>query len=84
MTARTGRSSKAGDDHVHPDSWTKEDHRHFEVGVKAELEKLEESVKELTHRMTLMLGGLMIIAFLLPVIAPFVRLWLNVDLPPGQ
>ena len=79
-----GRSSRTGDDHVHPDSWSKDDHRHFELGVKAELEKLEGAIEKLTTRVTLMLGGLTLVAVLLPVIAPFVRAWLNVDTPTGQ
>jgi hypothetical protein len=80
----TGRSSRPGDDHVHPDAWSKEDHRHFELRVSAELEKLERAVENLTTRVTLMLGGLTLVAVLLPVISPFIRAWLNIDTPPGQ
>lgn len=71
-------------DHVHAEAWTKDDHYRFEARVTSELEKLETAVHDLTNRVTLMLGGLTLVAVLLPVIAPFIRAWLNVDTPTGQ
>lgn len=71
-------------EHHHPEAWSKDDHYRFEARVTAELEKLEKAVHDLTTRVTLMLGGLTLVAVLLPVIAPFVRAWLNVDTPTGQ
>lgn len=70
--------------HVHPDAWNKDDHYRFEARVTAELEKVEAAIESLTTRVTMMLGGLTLVAILLPVIAPFVRAWLNVDTPSGQ
>ena len=81
---RSGSSSRIGDDHVHPDAWSKEDHHRFDARMTAELEKIERAVAHLTTRVTLMLGALTLVAFLLPVIAPFVRLWLGADVPAGQ
>ena len=71
-------------DHTHPETWTKDDHYRFEARVTAELEKVEQAVARLTTRVTLMLGALTLVAFLLPVIAPFVRLWIGADVPQGQ
>lgn len=71
--------SRPGTDHVHPDYWTREAHYRFEDRTKEELEKLEKAIDRLTMRVTLMLGGLMLIAFILPVAAPFIRLWLGIQ-----
>lgn len=79
-----GQSSRVGDDHVHPDAWSKEDHNRFEDRMNNELEKIEQALEALTLRVTLMLGGLTLVAILLPVISPFIRAWLNLDPPSGQ
>ena len=76
--------SRPNPDHHHSEAWTKDDHYRFEARVTSELEKLEKAVHDLTTRVTLMLGGLTLIAFLLPIIAPFMRALLNLDAPPGQ
>lgn len=58
------------------------DHYRFEDRVTKELEKLEEAVDQLTTRITLMLGGLALVAFLVPLLAPFIRDWIGVEVPP--
>jgi hypothetical protein len=80
---------RRADDHNHPEYWTADAHHRFEdrtakelQSLKAEVEKVEVKVGELTTRITLMLGALGLIAFLLPIISPFVRLWLGVESPP--
>lgn len=70
------------DDHGHPEYWAKEDHYRFEDRVNLELQKVEDAIERLTFRITLMLGGLTLIAILLPVIAPFVRAWLDIPQNP--
>lgn len=79
----TSRSSP-NPDHSHPDAWNKEDHYRFEARVSAELEKLEKAVDHLTTRVTLLLGGIGFLAFVSTILAPFVRAWLNIDVPSGQ
>lgn len=69
-------------DHGHPEYWAKDDHYRFEDRVNTELRKVEQAVERLTFRITLMLGGLALIAVLLPVIAPFIRAWLNIPQTP--
>lgn len=65
--------------HHHPEYWEKDDHWKFEARMQRELEEIQRAVERLTFRITLMLGGLALIAVLLPVISPFIRAWL--DLP---
>ena len=77
----TGGPRKANG-HYHPEYWGKDEHYRFEDRMHKELENLEAAVNRLTVRVTLMLGGLSLIAVLLPVISPFIRAWLNIDVPP--
>lgn len=69
-------------DHVHPEYWGREDHNRFEDRVTAELISLEKAVEGLKSRLTLLLGALMLVAFLLPIAAPWVRDWIGVPTPP--
>jgi len=69
------------DDH---DLWTKADHNRYEDRIALELHALREDVGRLTLRVTLMIGGVGVLGFILPLIAPFVRAWLNLDTPAGQ
>lgn len=68
--------------HYHPEYWEKNDHWQFEARMQRELEEIERAVERLTFRITLMLGGLALIAVLLPVVSPFIRAWLNLPQNP--
>lgn len=76
MTSR-GPQRRA-DDHAHPELWPRDEHYRYEDRMHKEFENLEKAVDSLKTRITLMMGGLMLIAFLLPVIAPFVRGFLGI------
>ena len=84
MTSRAGRSSQTGDDHVHPDAWTKEDHHRYEDRVSKDIQVLEGAVEKLTTRVTLMIGAIGVLGFVIPLLAPFIRAFLNLDTPSGQ
>lgn len=77
----TGPRRRASD-HLHPEYWTEGDHYRFEDRVSKELEKLRVDVEKLSLRITLMLGGLGILAFLIPILAPFIRDWFGVPVEP--
>jgi hypothetical protein len=63
-------------DHYHPDYWTRsEQHRH-EDRMSREVENLEQAVRMLANRVTLMLGALALIGFLIPIVVPFIRSFL--------
>lgn len=68
---------RAADQHFHPEYWTETDQHRFEDRMVKEMEGIREEVRLLSQRMTLLLGGLVLLAFLLPLIAPFIRDWLN-------
>lgn len=80
----TGPRRRASDDHNHPEYWTAEAHHRFEDRISREINNLREDLDAIGMRITLLLGGLGIMAFLVPVLAPFFRAWLNIDTPAGQ
>lgn len=75
---------RRADDHVHPEYWTSEDHHRFEGRVERALESLREDLDAIGMRITLLMGALGILAFLVPLVSPFIRAWLNLETPTGQ
>jgi hypothetical protein len=65
-------------DHYHPDAWTKTDQHRYEDQTDSELKQIREELAKLRGQITLMLGAIGLVVFLLPVIAPFIRSLLNI------
>ena len=81
---------RATDNHVHMDAWTRAEQHRFEDRMANELKDVSEEiggvrdeVRSLNNRMTMLLGGLAILAFLLPIAAPFIRslIGIPIDVP---
>ena len=68
---------RASDHHYHPEYWTEADHYRFEDRISKEIHDLRSEVREWAQRLTLILGGLSLMFFLLPLLAPFFRGWLG-------
>lgn len=66
MTRRAG-------DHVHPEYWTEFDQEKYERRVAREVHGLRSEVKQLADRVLMLLGAIMLLAFLIPIAAPFIR-----------
>lgn len=64
---------RATDHHVHTEYWTEADQYRFEDRISREIHGLREEVRGIAARLTMMLGALALLAFLLPLIAPFIR-----------
>ena len=71
-------------DHFHPDCWTRTEQHRREDRIDEDIDDLRKDIGRLNNRLTLMLGGIGLLAFVLPIIAPFIRIWLGVDVPSGQ
>ncbi len=84
ITADRRMTQRRANDHVHPDYRLSVDHHRFEDRVGKELENLREDIDAIGHRLTLILGGIAVLAFLAPLMSPLIRAWLNIDIPPGQ
>lgn len=59
--------------HHHPEYWTERDQERFEDRVTQELHDLRADVGRIGNRLTLIFGGLSVMIFLLPILAPLLR-----------
>jgi hypothetical protein len=65
-------------DHWHPEYWTEQEQHRFEDKLTREMEAFRLELKGLANRLTLMLGALALLGFLLPIVAPFLRDFLSI------
>ena len=67
-------------DHYHPEFasyWSRTDQHRYEDQTDSELRQIREELTKLRAQITLMLGAIGLVVFLLPIIAPFIRSMLN-------
>lgn len=64
---------RATDHHVHVEYWTEIDQHRFEDRISLQIAELRKEVRDIAARLTMMLGALALLAFLLPLVAPFIR-----------
>ena len=50
----------------------------YEDRTKAELEKLEQAIDRLTQRVTMLLGGIGLLVFVIPIVSPWVRTFVGI------
>jgi hypothetical protein len=60
-------------DHLHPEYWTELDQHRYEDRLANEVKGIKDEVGKLNQRITLIMGAVALMAFLLPVAAPFIR-----------
>lgn len=65
-------------DHIHPDYWNRTDQHRYEDQTRAELQKLQGAVDRLTARVTLLLGGIGLLVFVIPIVSPWIRAFVGV------
>lgn len=68
-----GGPRRVARDHVHEGIWTTAQQHRFEDRVGDELEGLRADVRKIADRVTLLIGGVALLAFILPIVAPFIR-----------
>lgn len=64
-------------DHFHSDVWTRAEQHRYEDRIDGDMDQVQKKLDQLSNRITLMLGGIALLVFTIPVIAPFVRSALN-------
>jgi len=50
----------------------------YEDRIKDELESLERAVDRLTQRVTMLLGGIGLLVFVIPIVSPWIRSFVGV------
>ena len=59
--------------HYHPELWTRDAQHRYEDRVGNDLKDLEKAVTQLTNRVTMLMGGIALAIFVIPIVAPFIR-----------
>ena len=77
MTLRSARPQRRVTDHAHPEYWEESQQHRYEDRIAAELQGIKQEVSRLATRITMLMGAVAVLAFLLPLIAPFIRDFLN-------
>lgn len=66
-------------EHYHPDMWTRgEQHRHEDF-TNAEIDAIQKELRALGNRITMMVGAIGLLVFLLTFFAPFIRAFIGLD-----
>ena len=66
------------DDHVHTDYWSRDAQMRYEDRTREELQKLESAIDRLTQRVTMLLGGIGLLVFVIPIVSPWIRSFVGV------
>lgn len=74
----TQRPQRRITDHYHPETWTREDQYRFEDGIKSELKEIRGDLERLATRVLMIFGGIVVLAFIIPLLVPMLREWLNI------
>ena len=64
---------RRAEDHVHTEYWEQSEQHRFEDRIGKELNGIRTEVGKLRQQVTMIIGAIGILAFLLPIIAPFIR-----------
>ena len=64
--------------HEHHEYWRRESQYRYEDRIGDELQGIKEELKSISTRITLLMGAVALFAFLIPILAPFIRAFLNV------
>jgi len=67
-----------GPGHYHPELWAVDQQHRYEDRIKDELESLERAVDRLTQRVTMLLGGIGLLVFVIPIVSPWIRSFVGV------
>jgi hypothetical protein len=65
-----------GPEHYHPELWTTDQQHRYEDRVVGDIKELEKAVDRLTQRVTMLMGAIGLLIFLIPIVAPFIRAFL--------
>jgi len=73
----TQRPQRRVTDHSHDQYWEETQQHRYEDRIASELQGIKQEVGKLSARITMLMGAVAVLAFLLPLIAPFIRDFLN-------
>lgn len=64
-------------EHHHPEYWTVRDHDRYENRISAELRDLRDELDVIGTRLSLMMGGIAVLAVILNLFGPVIQQWIG-------
>lgn len=74
----TQRPQRRITDHYHPEAWSRDDQHRFEDRITGELKEIRNDLEKLASRVLMIFGGIAVLAFIIPLIVPLLRQWLDI------
>lgn len=74
----TQRPQRRITDHYHPESWSRDDQHRFEDRITGELREIRTDLEKLASRVLMIFGGIAVLAFIIPLLVPLLREWLDI------
>lgn len=74
----TQRPQRRITDHYHPEGWSRDDQHRFEDRISGELKEIRNDLEKLASRVLMIFGGIAVLAFLIPLLVPMLRQWLDI------
>ena len=78
VTARGNGPRRRASDHVHPEYWEEGEQHRYEARISEELKGIRTELKAVGDRILMVMGAVALLAFILPIVAPFIRSLFNI------
>lgn len=66
-------------DHIHQEYWRESEQHRYEEEVGHRINRVEQAIDKLTQRITLLMGAIGLLLFVLPILAPYIRDFIGIS-----
>jgi hypothetical protein len=77
----TQRPQRRITDHIHQEYWRETEQHRYEEEVGKRIGRVEGAIEKLTQRITLLMGAIGLLLFVLPILAPYIRDFIGINGP---
>jgi hypothetical protein len=75
----TQRPQRRITDHIHQEYWRETEQHRYEEEVGKRIGRVEGAIEKLTQRITLLMGAIGLLLFVLPILAPYIRDFIGIS-----
>ena len=75
----TQRPQRRITDHIHQEYWRETEQHRYEEEVAKRIGRVEGAIEKLTNRITLLMGAIGLLLFILPILAPYIRDFIGIN-----
>jgi hypothetical protein len=75
----TQRPQRRITDHIHQEYWRETEQHRYEEEVGRRIGRVEGAIEKLTQRITLLMGAIGLLLFVLPILAPYIRDFIGIN-----